>query len=378
MPRYVVTVELERTYERSLTRRDVDAYEDEFASLHACEDFPSSPHDDWIEVDGGANRIGDLGDVVRHRSRRASILRTVRISRPVVLHARNPKDARVIAVDVCAPWRPDMPSRSRGDCWYLKDQIVHVRSVHADAGAIRTRPRFDVDFEKVIAPDAQGCGLDVDQAFELFRWMVAASANYERKENWYTHHAHMSMNEQGGTNPDIGAVVSRKDLAKRIVRGVLSQGHDLYREWRADHGVTPTARMSIEAPTYGRRANEARSHPSGMWKDRDPYSMMEQAKGLTLSVQLNPYHDGARVIQHLGVVVTPDAFVVDLMYGYDNEPCASYWHHELARSRGREPFVDVFDRAVGALLKLAPDWDEQIRERRMPRARSTPEAESAA
>jgi len=378
MPRYVVTIELERTYERSLTRRDGEPHEHEFAALHASTEFPSAPHDDWIMVDAGSNRIGDLGDVVDRGHRRASILRTLRIRRPVVLHARNPKDARVMAKDVCGPWRPDMPSRSRGDAWYLKDQIVEVASVRPDAGAIRTRPRFEVDFERIIAPDAYGCGLDVDEAFELFRWMVAASANYSRKENWYTHHAHMSMNGEGGTNPELKAVVSRNDLSKRIVSGILSQGHDLYREWRADHGITPTTRMSIEAPTYGPRANQARSHPSGTWAERGPFSMMEQARGLLLDTQLNRFHAGAKTIQHLGVIVTPDAFVVDLKYGYDNEPCASYWHHELARSRGREPFVDVFDRAVGALLKLVPDWDEQVRERRMPRARKATEVATAA
>lgn len=371
MPRYVVTIELERTYERSLIRRNGESNQHEFASLLASTEFPSGSHGDWTEVDSGCNRTGDRGDVVDLGYRRASIMRTVRIRNEVVLHARDAKDARIMAPSACSPWRQDMPSASRGDRWNLKDQIVHVQSVRSDNKAIRTKPRFDVDFEQIIAPDAYGCGLDTDQAFELFRWMVAASANYSRKEKWYTHHAHMSMNGKGGTDPEIGAVVSRRDLTKRIVDGLLSQGHDVYREWRADHGITPTARMSIEAPTYGRLANEARRHPTSTWAERGPFAMMEQAKGLVLRKRLNPFHAKATVIQHLGVIVTPDSFVVDLRYGYDNEPCASYWNHELARSRAREPFVDVFDRAVDALLKLVPDWDAQIRERRMPGAGNT-------
>ena len=74
------------------------------------------------------------------------------------------------------------------------------------------------------------------------------------------------------------------------------------------------------------------------------------------------------MIQHLGVLIEGDGFVVDLKYGYDDAAHASYWNHELARSRGREPFVDVFDRAVDSLLKLVPDWDRQVSERRRPKA----------
>jgi hypothetical protein len=364
MPRYVVTTEIARTYRRSITRTEDKSWQDDFAAFLAAADFPSEAHPGWEEVDAGVDVVTADGSVVNDRHRTATTERTVLIARPIVIHAANQSEAKALIQDACQSWRPDMPPSSLGDYWYLKEQSVRAVSVRSEPGPVRARPTFEVDFQKVVAPDSRLCGLHEDEAFELFRWMVGASANYSKKETWYVHHAHMSMNGGQGTSSEVGAVVSGKDLAGRIVNGVLCQSHELYREWREDHGLTPTTRMSIPAPIYGGRANGARAHPSTPWNERSPIAMMEAAKGLTITTQLNPYHEGARIIQHLGVVVSPKGFVVDLKYGYDNEPCASFWHHELARSMGREPFVDVFDRAVGRLLEIVPDWDRQILDRR--------------
>lgn len=376
MPRYVVTTEIARTYRRSITRAKEKPWQEDFAAFLAAADFPKECHPGWKTIDAGVDVVTSDGSLVDDRNRTATTERTILIGRPLVIHASSKAEAKALVQDACQSWRPDMPSSSLGDFWYLKEQVVRAASIESAPGPVRPKATFEVDFQEVVAPDSRLCGLHEDEAFELLRWMVGASANYSKQETWYVHHAHMSMNGGQGTCSKIGTVVSGKDLVARIVNGILCQSHELYREWREDHGLTPTTRMSIPAETYGARANRARSHASTPWNERSPIAMMEAAKGLTITTQLNPYHEGARIIQHLGVAVSPKGFVVDLKYGYDNEPCASFWHHELARSMGKEPFVDVFDRAVGRLLEIVPDWDQQIADRRSA-GRSTPVGQAA-
>lgn len=367
MPRFAVPCTVQAAYSNYV----VGDTEDEVRALAAALPAPNPWKADWrFEI------VGEPGlepIVPNHDGKRlCSRARVDTISkRTICVRAKNVDDAKAKALKACDMFRDDVVDHFAPDDWssHHQDRSVEIGDPRRDDGAIRPRKSFDVDVRRLIAPNTSLHPLEIDQAFETLRWMIRTSRNYEQQ---CSHHVQkvthlLSGSTNRGYDTSVPEIVSEKDLKERFMYAVLGLGYDIYDQWREEHGITPTAKLTIDALHHGANVGrfDSRIRPKGgRWMDSLDATFWNYANnlpGMTLSVQLNSAHEGANKIASFGVLVGPSGFSFRLRYGYEG----SAWSHDVASTRGEETFAETLDRAISLIATMVPDYEAQLEARRV-------------
>lgn len=342
MPRFVATVRIGRTY--ALWPSPCEA---------GSARTPPPPFDpfptDWIV------ETSPLPDV----DGRPRL--TMTATRVVAVLAMNEASAREAAVACASAWRDDVPDRRTAGAWICHgDDFVEITAFRREAATPRPKQRFEVDLDLLISPDMGPTLLETDRMFELFRWMVATSQNYEQPANPVPFTVH-SLLKGGSTRWDerIGLITSRDDLHRRFQAAVLGRRHDIYQQWRTEHGITPDATLVIERPHHAGSMRAMSTRHGGLDLDDALWAAMRDLPGSNMVRSPNSSHARATLIHEFGVAVTADGFSFRIRYGMDDEDhrnIQSSWAHDVAITRGDEPFYETAERAMTLLHEIVPSY----------------------
>lgn len=242
------------------------------------------------------------------------------------------------------------------------DSRVKVLAVRREDAPIRPKSKFVADLRETLAPDRPIWEARMDETFELLRWMVATSQNY--KDGHFSVHRLLCGEQTRGLGEAVAPVISSRDLQNRIQFAVLGTSHQIYEDWRLDHGITPTSKIEINALNHSlNNRNLVGVFPRYSISEA-LIRLWEYAPGTTLTAQLNSVHADAKFIQSIGVMVYPQGFALALRYGPKDG--WSGWDYILARTHGDEPFYETISRGIRHFQKLVPDFEKQVSSRSTP------------
>ncbi|QAY80447.1 hypothetical protein [Sphingosinicella sp. BN140058] len=298
----------------------------------------------------------------------------------ILIYAKSAKEARAQASSrPTALWDSLIHHGDENGWSGWSREAVEILSLEQDRTGKPLRHTFEVAVDDLVASDRSFFPLEVDQAFEIFRHLVASGEGYEQRCTWHTQKLSHILDGGYSTNPfalwDHKPVLSLGDLKERLQFALLARGYPFYQEWREAVGYKLGGTLKIVAPHRGaswRHLRGASPHGSA---DQMLRRMLVDSKGMTLATSLNSSHPRAVEIQAAGVQVLPRGFRFLIRYGYPSD--SSHWDFVLAETRGNEPFFETFIRAHSAFRQLVPDFDKQISDRhRLPPisfARAEPE-----
>ena len=201
----------------------------------------------------------------------------------------------------------------------------------------------------------------IEQAFEVFRWMVRTGSAFERPTRWgrngpiETLSCSPSCTGFGHVNP----IVSLADLRRRFHFGLLSahassSGVD---EWRAAENVRVDAEKIIAF-----RHHKPFSGGAGWTCEAEVFKaingLFADGQSLRTARSLNPVHPSARTCKSVKIAVEGDRFRFFLTYGWPDEESTSCWTHLLAWTEGNEPFLATLARAATSLAELVHERAE--------------------
>lgn len=195
--------------------------------------------------------------------------------------------------------------------------------------------------------------LSIEQAFELFRWMVATGASkpeYTSQLQWGRAGVPELLSSSSGLSHDrVEPIVSIEDLRRRFHMAILarpqSRGQEL---WRQEHDIGPTSVVNVPSPTFKPFAGA----PHLGWRSEqtihdDLKRMFEGSAGTQMVVSLNSQHEGCRTLHGVRISVHPEyGFGIAIRYG-DTHPTdwGSSWDEPIARTREGETFLQTLARA---------------------------------
>lgn len=187
----------------------------------------------------------------------------------------------------------------------------------------------------------------IEQAFGVFGWLIESGQRFKRRGQWGEHTIECLLSKKGSCTGirTIDHIESIDDLRERFHHAFFGNYSPIAAAWRKAAGINAYGSKVIAFPHYefGKHYHSEISLKGGIDK-------LIQASG-QLAVQLNSFHDDARVIQ--GVEITycsyDHGWRFRLMYGCQD---GGTWFHDLASQRKGEPFVDTFLRAQAELEKL--------------------------
>lgn len=197
----------------------------------------------------------------------------------------------------------------------------------------------------------------IEQAFEVFRWMVVTGAKFERPTRWGRNGPTELLSDMSSctNSSQVTPIKSLADLRRRFHLALLGNatsttGAD---EWREAHdirvGATPLIRF---------RHNKPMSGGAGWCCERDIHDAINKlfADGARLKTKgsLNQYHPTAQTCKSITVTVAESGFYFVLEYGWPDEECNSSWFHTLAQTDNllKETFLDTMRRAIDAFANL--------------------------
>lgn len=361
MPRFIVRVAVQRRYTKyiSLAASEVSDVED--VKHQALNTSPPDPYaSDWI--------VEHLTPVAIDREPRLDkdqwnciIGASLVGRRPMAIRAKNEQEAILLAEKASDQFRDDMFSYCASGNWNSHGQDMQIEGIRREDGPKRPRSKFDVDIARLIAPDTGLYPIHLDQGFEILRWMIATSKNYQQKCTYHTQTLTHLLGGEGNSN--FAPVTSKADLIERIRAGVLGQAYSFYQTWRDDHGIHPNAKLTIKALHHGPNVSHVTScrsgqHPTGIEGILEDIGQL--SPGMKLRKSLNYIHADAINILNVGVIVRESGFALRMKYGVDH----SCWTHDLAITRGNETFWETIDRGIALFLDLVPDFAQQCQIKR--------------
>lgn len=216
-----------------------------------------------------------------------------------------------------------------------------------------------VSFVDLVRPDSYWpYPYTIEQAFEIFRWMVRTGQPFERAENW----GYAGPVELLSGSPSIRSmscvkpIESLDDLRRRFHFALLSacvtRG---MREWRDAERVNVNSHRIISFPyhTPFQGAEDWRCEADII---KALTNLLIGARGRKLAVSLNSVHPSVRMCKGVKICVgrgTQFRFIME--YGDSLKAFESHWFHELARSEGGEPFLMTLRRAIESLDMLCAE-----------------------
>lgn len=190
----------------------------------------------------------------------------------------------------------------------------------------------------------------IEQAFEIFRWMVATGDAYRDPTRWGRVGVRELLSATSGTGADeVTSITSLADLRTRFHHALLASPRcPAVVQWRKDHRVEIGARIRVRSPVYTQfeGARHLGFGSEGAIKDTlDRITI--RSRGQTLKARLNYVHLDVETVHGVSIAVSAKGFVFRLKYGdpfHDNRPYSA-WSHSLARTRPGETFLETFARA---------------------------------
>lgn len=343
MPRFVATLRIERIYALWPAPRAVDG------GIPETPPFTPFPTD-WIV---------ETNPVAAEEDGRPRIGMTA--TRTVAVLARNEKDAEGKALECAASWRDDVPDQRVAGTWISHDAgQPRILSMRREAALPRHRRSFEVDIDALVAPDVGPNLLTTDRMFETFRWMVATSRNYEQPAPYAPITVHgLLKGDSDRWDERIGLVTSRADLHRRLQAAILGRRHAIYEQWRSEHGIVRGATLLIEREHYGPAMKDMSSVHGGQSVEASLWTAMRDLPGHLMARSPNSCHARATMIHAFGVAVSPEGFALRIRYGMDDESPDgrhSSWSHDVALTRGDEPFYDTAERAMALVHEIVPTY----------------------
>lgn len=363
MPRFIARVRINAQYSAVVaTPADGD-----LVGLTASTERPDIDPIDWIlETDQPMH-----AEILGHNTAFTRVTLPVTGRRPMAVYAANEVQARLVAVASAAKWRDDVFSSHAPKGWHADAEEAVVESIRRDEGSKRPKSRFEVDFSRLLAPDCSLHPLHLDQAFETFRWMVASSTPYSVDCSYHTQTVHLLLNgaAERRSLDGVSPIRSIDDLKSRFQYALLGQSYDIYQIWRDDHGLHPSAKITINVLHHGANGHHVATKRPKTLEDAFS-SLCANARGLRMRRSPNSCHDDATLIQSFGVVVSAHGFEFVIDYGMTTDFIASSWRLGLAKTRGGEPFYETLDRALLRFMDLVPDYEDQLQSNRDKRRKS--------
>lgn len=196
----------------------------------------------------------------------------------------------------------------------------------------------------------------LEQAFQVFRWMVKTGSDYQRPGRWGSSGP---IEVLSGEPTCLGAlsvkpIKSVDDLRSRFHFAILSaDGHKSVNEWRAAHDVGIGAEKWIMFPHHRPFEGGAGWFSEAEIK-RALDGLFRNGATRLINRSLNQIHKTANACKRIEIQVDPDRFVFRLWYGFADEgEFGSCWLHTLAiTENGEEAFIDTLRRAVTAFDDL--------------------------
>jgi hypothetical protein len=292
---------------------------------------------------------------------------SVRAYRPVVVEARTEAHALLQAAEINQNDYVSSLDTFSLNGWHKRDPKHCALSARRLDPSRKIKTTFEVDTTKIVAPDIAASHLEVDQQFELLRWMWQTGKDYEAPAPYRPWSVQRLLRgdttDWTRTNPFI---TSRADLQTLISRGILGRGHEIYDMWREDHGLSYGEKTSVKARHYGKSSSSITTYHAGLHVDQALWTAMRDIRGEHLAVSPNHVHPKAVVIRDFGVSVSEKGFTFVISYGFEESEYSSSWAHTLATTRGDETFYETAERALALLHRIVPNY--RLGHRSLPRA----------
>jgi len=238
---------------------------------------------------------------------------------------------------------------------------VEISSVHTSdpqpADPVRMRHDAELDWATLVDPESSyndisirnpHNSLRVDCVFEAYAQIVRSSEGYRNETKWTTYTVPRMLtpdpNHPFGFGFNPSPVTSLEDLKTRFQRALLVRSHAFMEYWRNDQAISLRSSFGLDVRV-----------PQVIDPIWTSLTEMFDCRGFDLPVQLNSYHEAARRVRQVVVVLTDEGFSFLLYYGYEG----SIWSHHLASTRKGEPFAHTCKRAHAQFRALIPDFEAQ-------------------
>jgi hypothetical protein len=211
------------------------------------------------------------------------------------------------------------------------------------------RTKAKVTFVQFLRPDGYWpYPYSVEQAFEVFRWMVRTGASYEQRARWGRRGVIELLSCQpscvnfGSVKP----IRSLEDLRRRFHYALLSaEGNTTVTSWRHDTGLTLDA-------TRWLHFRHAKPFTAESVSRDELERFYRDGSTQRLTVSPNRVHTTAVTCKWTEIFVEPDKFSFLLHYGWPEEECSSRWNVELTATQHGETFTEGLRRAIRILAEM--------------------------
>lgn len=220
------------------------------------------------------------------------------------------------------------------------------------------KSRFNVSFTDLVRPDGfWPQPYSLEQAFEIFRWMVKTGSGYTSPTRWGQVGVKALLSATSANDAEaVTPIRSIADLRERFQYAILGFARsEAMALWRAAHRVEPGQKVRIGVPVYTPFAG---AHHLGWESEADIAQAFTRLtgghRGQALAVSLNSVWPDVRHVHGVTVAVRADGFRFQLTFGDDptHDRMASSWTDTLAVTRPGESFLDTFARARDVLAVL--------------------------
>lgn len=200
----------------------------------------------------------------------------------------------------------------------------------------------------------------LEQAFQLFRWMVATAAKsrYSDQMRWGAMSPIDLLSDSSGIgHSSVAPISSIADLRRRFQLAFFgTHGGNGTLRWREENGIQAYGTVTLPYRHYVPHAGAKHlGFDSESAIETALNKFFEKAPGMRLAAQLNSFHAGAKVVQDVTIGVSARGFNFNLRYGFTAPKSGkldSEWTYSLAKTIGDESFVETFARAIARLEEL--------------------------
>ena len=220
------------------------------------------------------------------------------------------------------------------------------------------KSRFNVSFTDLVRPDGfWPQPYSLEQAFEIFRWMVKTGSGYTSPTRWGRVGVKALLSATSANDAEaVTPIRSIADLRERFHYAILGFARsEAMALWRSAHRVEPGQKVRLAVPVYTPFAGARHLGWKCEADIKEAFTRLTSGhRGQALAVSLNSVWPDVRHVHGVTVAVRADGFRFQLTFGEDpsqDRPTSS-WTDTLAVTRPGESFLDTFARARDVMAVL--------------------------